>query len=93
MRQPERLLFFLNPCHIGWMAKGWNIVTVRPNTGGGAVRQGRLLVAIPDKEAAIRAVQARLPDAEVRIDSEASAESLAEYLVKDGEIYVLVEGS
>jgi hypothetical protein len=75
------------------MAKGWNIVTVRPNTGGGAMLQGRFLVAISDRDKAIGAVQARFPDAQVTVDSEASAESLAKYLVKEGEIFVLVEGS
>jgi len=74
------------------MAKGWKISTVRPGTGS-AMRQELFLVAIPDKVEAVRAVQACLPDAEVKIDSEASPDILAEYLVNDGEIFVLPEGS
>ena len=42
---------------------------------------------------AIRAVQACLPDAEVKIDSEASPDIFAEYQVNDGEMFVLPEGS
>lgn len=75
------------------MAKGWKISTVRLGIGGSAMRQELFLVAIPDKVEAVRAVQACLPDAEVKIDSEASPDILAEYLVNDGEIFVLPEGS
>ena len=75
------------------MAAGWNIRTSRPGVRGGLRLQGCFLVGIPDKGMAIRAVQQRLPDAEVTLDSEASAESLETYLVKPGEIFVLVEGS
>jgi hypothetical protein len=66
---------------------------VRPGTGGGAVRQGRFLVAIPDKAEAVRAVQERLPDAEVKVESEASVESLKRHLVRPGEVFVLMGGS
>jgi hypothetical protein len=75
------------------MAKGWKISTVRPAGGGSAMRQELFLVAIPDKVEAVRAVQACLPDAEVKIDSEASLDLLAEYQVSDGEMFVLPEGS
>ena len=76
------------------MAKGWKISTVRPGRGAsGAMRQEVFLVAIPDKHEAVRAVQACLPDAEVKIQSEASPDSLAEYQVKEGEMFVLPEGS
>jgi hypothetical protein len=75
------------------MAKGWKISTVRPGRGGRATRQELFLVAIPDKVEAVRAVQACLPDAEVKIDSEASPDLLAEYQVSDGEMFVLPEGS
>lgn len=51
------------------------------------------LVAIPDKVEAVRAVQACLPDAEVKIESEASPDILAEYQVNDGEMFVLPAGS
>ena len=47
------------------------------------------LVAIPDKVEAVRAVQACLPDAEVKIDSEASPDILAEYQVNEGDMSVL----
>ena len=75
------------------MAKGWKISTVRLGRGGSAMRQEIFLVAIPDKVEAIRAVRACLPDAEVKIDSEASPDILAEYQVSDGEMFVLPEGS
>jgi hypothetical protein len=73
------------------MAKGWKISAVRPGRGAsGAMRQELFLVAIPDK---VEAVRACLPDAEVKIDSEASPNILAEYQVNDGEMFVLPEGS
>ena len=57
------------------------------------MRQELFLVAIPDQVEAVRAVQACLPDAEVKIDSEASPDLLAEYQMSDGEMFVLPEGS
>jgi hypothetical protein len=76
------------------MAKGWKISTVRPGRGAsGAMRREVFLVAIPDKAEAIRAVQACLPDAEVKIESEAGPDVLAEHQVHDGEMFVLPEGS
>ena len=76
------------------MAKGWKISTLRPGRGAsGAMRQEVFLVAIPDKAEAVRAVQACLPDAEIKIESEAGPEILAEYEVNDGEMFVLPMGS
>jgi hypothetical protein len=76
------------------MAKGWKISARRLGRGAsGAVRQEVFLVAIPDKVEAVRAVQACLPDAEIKIDSEASPDILAEYQVNDGEMFVLPAGS
>lgn len=76
------------------MANGWKIIARRPGRGAsGAVRQEVFLVAIPDSGEAIRAVQACLPDAEVKIDSEASPDILVEYQVNDGEMFVLPAGS
>ena len=75
------------------MAKGWKIVTVIPTPGRAAPRQEWALVAIADKNAAIRAIKARHPHAAVRVDSEADADLLAKYDVKDGKIFVLVDGS
>jgi hypothetical protein len=76
------------------MAKGWKISTARPGRGAsGAMRQEVFLVAIPDKEEAIRAVQACLPDAEVKVESEASPDMLAEYQVNEGEMFVLPQAS
>jgi hypothetical protein len=83
----------IDPCHIGRMAKGWKIVTVIPNPGGASPTLESALVAIPDKASAIRAIKARHPHAAIRVDSEADAELLAKYDVKDGKIFVLVEGS
>ena len=64
-----------------------------PKPGGGSPLQEWCLVAIADKGSAIRAVKARHPHAAIRVDSEADAELLAKYDVKDGKIFVLVEGS
>jgi hypothetical protein len=75
------------------MAKGWKIVTVIPNPGGASPLQEWALVAIPDKAEAIRAIKARHPHAAIRVDSEADAQLLAKYDVRDGKIFVLVEGS
>ena len=76
------------------MAQGWKISAVRPGRGAsGALRQEVFLVAIPDKVEAVRAVQACLPDAEVKIESEASPNILAEYQINDGEMFVLPENS
>lgn len=75
------------------MAKGWKISSVRPGRGAsGALRRELFLVAIPDKAEAVRAVQACLPDAEVKIESEADADILAEYQVSDGQMFVIPEG-
>lgn len=74
------------------MANGWKISTVRPAGGGSAMRQELFLVAIADKVEAVRAVQACLPDAEIKIDSEAGAELLAEYQLRDGEMFVIPDG-
>ena len=71
------------------MTTGWNIIAVRPRTGRSAVQQGRFLVAISDKAEAVREVQARVPDAEVTVESEASAELLKTHLVRPGEVFVL----
>ena len=71
------------------MAKGWKISTVRPGRGGGATRQELFLVAIPDRVEAVAAVKACLPDAEIKIDSEASPDLLAQYQVSEGEMFVL----
>jgi hypothetical protein len=75
------------------MAKGWKIVTVIPNPGGASPLQEWALVAIPDKAAAVRAVKARHPHDAIRGDSQAVAEVLAKYDVRECKIFVLVEGS
>ena len=75
------------------MTTGWKIVTVLPNPGGGSPLQEWSLVAIPDKGKAIQAIKARHPHAAIRVDSEADAELLAKYDVREGKIFVLVEGS
>ncbi len=72
------------------MANGWKIRATRPGRGAsGALRQEVFLVAISDKLEALRTVQACLPEAEVKIDSEASPDMFAEYQVNDGEMFVL----
>ena len=76
------------------MTKGWTIVAVvRPGTRGSSVPRGRFVVAIPDKAEAASAVQERLPDADIKIDSEASAEFLKRHLVRPGEVFVLMDDS
>ena len=89
----RRLRGSTNLCHNRRMARGWKIVTVLPNPGGALPLQEWSLVAIPDKGEAIRAIKARHPHAAIRVDSEADAELLARYDVRDGKIFVLVEGS
>jgi len=76
------------------MAKGWKISAERPGRGAsGALRHELFLVAIADKVEAVQAARACLPDAEVKIHSEASPEILAEHQVSDGEMIVLPEWS
>lgn len=75
------------------MAKGWKISTLRPGRGAsGAMRQEVFLVAIPDQLEAIGAVKACLPDAEIKVVSEAEPDILAEHQVSDGEMFVLPAG-
>jgi hypothetical protein len=75
------------------MLKGWKISAARLSRDGGSIREELFLVAIPDQDEAIRAVQACLPDAKIKIDSEASPELLAQYQVIDGELLVLQDES
>jgi hypothetical protein len=75
------------------MAKGWKIVAVLPSKGGGAPLQEWLLVAIPDKGQAIKAVKSLHPHAAIRVDSEADAELLAKHDVREGKIVLLQQGS
>ena len=64
-----------------------------PKPGGGSPLQEWCLVAIADKGSAIRAVQGAPPTRRDKGELEADAELLAKYDVKDGKIFVLVEGS
>ncbi|MEO6946921.1 MAG: hypothetical protein ABI146_04215 [Nitrobacter sp.] len=57
------------------------------------MRQELILVAISDKDDAVRAVKECLPDAEIKQTAEATPELLAEYQVVDGEMVVLPEES
>ncbi len=57
------------------------------------MREELFLVAIPDQGEAVRAVQACLPDATIKVDSEASAELLLQYQVIDGELLVIQDES
>lgn len=76
------------------MVSGWKISTLRPGRGAsGAMRQEVFLVAIADQIEAVRAVKACLPDAEIKVESEAGPDVLAEYQVNDGEMFVLPAGS
>ena len=73
--------------------RGWKMVAITPAEGASLPLQDWLLVAIPNKEAALLAAKARFPNAKVRVDSEADAAYLAKYDVSDGQIFALVEGS
>jgi hypothetical protein len=76
------------------MAKGWKISAKRRGRGAsGAMRHELFLVAIADETEAISAVKACLPDAEVKVESEAGPDILAEYQVSDGEMFVLPDGA
>jgi hypothetical protein len=74
------------------MAQGWNIVTRRSDPKGGLDLHGRVVARISDKEGAALAVQTKMPDAMVLIDSETSPEVFEKYDIKPGEVFVLVEG-
>ena len=76
------------------MTTGWKIVTVLPNPSGASPLQEWSLVAIPDKGEAIRTIKARPPTRRHKGRfRKADAELLAKYDVRDGKIFVLVEGS
>jgi hypothetical protein len=90
--QPDGLEKGRIRAHIPGMAEGWNIVTRRSDPNGGPDLHGRFVVRVADKETAVSLVESKMPDAMVLIDSEASAETLDTYLVKPGELFVLVEG-
>jgi len=62
-------------------AKGWKIVTVLPNAGGAVPLQEWSLVAIQCTSITPKGSQ-RLPNAAIRVDSEANAELLAKYDVR-----------
>jgi len=71
------------------MAKGRKIVTIIPNPGGASPLQESVLVAISDKGEAIREIKARHPHAAIRVGSEADAEHLSKYDVRDDKISAL----
>jgi hypothetical protein len=54
---------------------------------------GRFLVAIADRDAAVRAIQEWFPNTKVVVNSEASPETLAAWGLKDGTISALTRHS
>jgi hypothetical protein len=71
------------------MTGGWFISALSPNAGAGATSPVRFLVAIPDQDAARRAIEAWYPSSKVVVEGEAGAESIARHRVKDGTIFML----
>jgi hypothetical protein len=85
------------------MAKGWFISAHTPNPGAGNAGIGnagvastprvRFLVAIHDRDAALRAIEAWYPGSRVVVEGEATAESIAKHRVRDGTIFMLDDES
>jgi hypothetical protein len=76
------------------MAKGWFISAHSPNSGngnsgGGSASRVRFLVAIHDRDAALRAIEAWYPGSRVVVEAEATGESIAKHRVRDGTIFML----
>jgi hypothetical protein len=75
------------------MAGGWFISALSPNTGAGATSLVRFLVAIPDHDAARRAIEAWYPGSRVIVEGEAGADAIVRHRVKDGTIFMLDDES
>jgi hypothetical protein len=79
------------------MAKGWFISALSPNSGAdnsgagtsGSASRVRFLVAIHDRDAALRAIEAWYPGSKVIVEAEATGESIAKHRVRDGTIFML----
>jgi hypothetical protein len=71
------------------MAKGWFISALSPNSGAGSMSGARFLVAISDRDAALRAIEAWYPGSTVVVEGEAGGESIAKHRVRDGTIFML----
>jgi hypothetical protein len=68
------------------MSKGWFISALSPN---GSASRVRFLVAIRDRGAALRAIEAWYPGSRVVLEGEAGVESIARHRVRDGTIFML----
>ncbi len=70
------------------MAKGWKVISDTKRLGGGPPLKEYFLVAIADREEAVKALRERkkLLDADIKVDGEATAETLDWLDVKGGEI-------
>jgi hypothetical protein len=73
--------------------QGWFISALSPNSGAGSTSRVRFLVAIRDRDAARRAIEAWYPGSEVIVEGEAGAEAIAKHRVKDGTIFMLDDES
>ena len=73
------------------MAEGWYVTTTRPDPKGGPDLQGRFLVRVSDRRAAILIMSSKYPDALIMADQEATLEQLDKYGVRSGEVANLWE--
>jgi hypothetical protein len=64
-----------------------------PQRGGWRTSRVRFLVAIPDQDAARRAIEAWYPGSTVIVEGEAGADVIARHRVKDGTIFMLDDES
>jgi hypothetical protein len=71
------------------MARGWFISALSPNSGAGSFSRVRFLVAIRDRDAARRAIEAWYPGSKVIVEGEATAEAISKHRVKDGTLFML----
>jgi hypothetical protein len=71
------------------MPRGWFISALSPTVGTDSTSRARFLVAIRDRDAARRAIEAWYPGSTVIIEGEAGAEAITRNRVKDGTICML----
>jgi hypothetical protein len=74
------------------MAQGWKVIASTERAGGGPPMKEYFLVAIADRDEAVRALRERkkLLDAKLTVDGEASADYLDWLDVRGGEILSVI---
>lgn len=77
------------------MAKGWKVIAATKRKGGGPLMKEYFLVAIANRDEAVRALRERkkLLDAELTVDGEATADFLDWLDVRGGEILSVIAAS